>query len=158
MWFMLCPTLILLVLPVELTSDQTTMQTRPSTSRVLARRCAILLSPTNIIFTLYWLQIAPYLSLFINCTGWAPSFPRVMSNEQLAIALEAARAVGLGRMASIGDISCDIEVRQQITVCLAFTQVVCRVVWNFWNAPRLCLRRFIILDQLAFPAICRTCR
>jgi hypothetical protein len=54
-----------------------------------------------------------------------------MSNEQLAIALEAARAVGLGRMASIGDISCDIEVRQPITVCLAFTQVVYRVVWNF---------------------------
>lgn len=33
-----------------------------------------------------------------------------MSNEQLAVALEFSRAVGKGRMASVGDISCDIEV------------------------------------------------
>jgi alpha-aminoadipic semialdehyde synthase len=33
-----------------------------------------------------------------------------MSNEQLATALHLAKSVGLGRMASIGDISCDIEV------------------------------------------------
>jgi alpha-aminoadipic semialdehyde synthase len=36
-----------------------------------------------------------------------------MSNEQLVVALERARALGKGRMASVGDISCDIEVHMQ---------------------------------------------
>jgi hypothetical protein len=35
-----------------------------------------------------------------------------MSNQQLATALELARKVGFGRMVSVGDISCDIEVRK----------------------------------------------
>ena len=61
-------------------------------------------------------QIAPYLTLLFNGAGWAPNFPRLMTNEQLALALEKAQQVGKGRFACIGDISCDVEVRA-ITVC-----------------------------------------
>ena len=34
-----------------------------------------------------------------------------MTNDQLAVALGRAKEVGRGRFASVGDISCDIEVR-----------------------------------------------
>ena len=33
--------------------------------------------------------------MLINGAGWAPSFPRLMTNEQLAVALEKAQQVGL---------------------------------------------------------------
>lgn len=46
----------------------------------------------------------------MNGAGWAQGFPRLMSNEQLAVTLEAAQNVGKGRFACVGDISCDIEV------------------------------------------------
>ncbi|KIM79378.1 hypothetical protein PILCRDRAFT_74408 [Piloderma croceum F 1598] len=54
-------------------------------------------------------KVAPYLTLFINGTAWNPSFPRLMTNEQLAVTLERAQQVGRGRFTSVGDISCDIE-------------------------------------------------
>ncbi|VDC06971.1 unnamed protein product [Peniophora sp. CBMAI 1063] len=44
-------------------------------------------------------KIAPYLTLLINGAGWAPGFPRLLTNEQLPLAR---------RLAAIGDISCDI--------------------------------------------------
>jgi hypothetical protein len=58
-------------------------------------------------------QIAPYLTLLINGTGWGPSYPRLMTNEQLRVTLERTTEMGVrgwGRFGCIGDISCDIEV------------------------------------------------
>ncbi|THH32666.1 hypothetical protein EUX98_g1482, partial [Antrodiella citrinella] len=60
--------------------------------------------------------IAPYLTLLFNGAGWAPNFPRLMSNDQLTLALEKAQQIGKGRFACIGDISCDVEVRRSYTV------------------------------------------
>ncbi|KAH9916537.1 Saccharopine dehydrogenase-domain-containing protein [Fomitopsis serialis] len=54
-------------------------------------------------------KIAPYLSLLLHGAGWAPNFPRIMSNAQLITALEKAQQIGRGRFACVGDISCDIE-------------------------------------------------
>ncbi|KDR71797.1 hypothetical protein GALMADRAFT_253543 [Galerina marginata CBS 339.88] len=54
-------------------------------------------------------KVAPYLTLFLNGTGWSPSFPRLMTNDQLAIALTRAQALGGARCTNIGDISCDVE-------------------------------------------------
>lgn len=54
-------------------------------------------------------KVAPYLTLFLNGTGWSPSFPRLMTNEQLTVALERARQLGGARFTNIGDISCDVE-------------------------------------------------
>ncbi|CCL98467.1 uncharacterized protein FIBRA_00465 [Fibroporia radiculosa] len=54
-------------------------------------------------------KIAPYLSLLLHGAGWSPSYPRLMTNEQLTLALEKAQQVGRGRFACVGDISCDIE-------------------------------------------------
>ncbi|KAK7696375.1 hypothetical protein QCA50_001029 [Cerrena zonata] len=54
-------------------------------------------------------KVAPYLTSLINGAGWAPSFPRLMTNEQLAVALEKAQQVGRGRFICVGDISCDVE-------------------------------------------------
>ncbi|KAG6811583.1 hypothetical protein H0H92_006747 [Tricholoma furcatifolium] len=54
-------------------------------------------------------KVAPYLTLFLNGVGWAQDFPRLMTNEQLAIALARARPLGGARFTNIGDISCDIE-------------------------------------------------
>lgn len=56
------------------------------------------------------LQIAPYLSLLLHGAGWAPGFPRTMSNAQLLHTLTKAQQIGRGRFACVGDISCDIEV------------------------------------------------
>ncbi|KAF5378151.1 hypothetical protein D9615_007633 [Tricholomella constricta] len=53
--------------------------------------------------------VAPYLTLFLNGTGWSPTFPRLMTKEQLPIALDRARALGGARFTNIGDISCDVE-------------------------------------------------
>ncbi|GBE85762.1 predicted protein [Sparassis crispa] len=54
-------------------------------------------------------KIAPYLSLLLHGAGWAPSFPRLMTNEQLTTTLEKAQQIGMGRFACVGDISCDVE-------------------------------------------------
>ncbi|OAX41805.1 hypothetical protein K503DRAFT_863595 [Rhizopogon vinicolor AM-OR11-026] len=54
-------------------------------------------------------KVAPYLTLFLNGVGWLPSFPRLMTNEQLGIALTRAAEVGPARFGTIGDISCDVE-------------------------------------------------
>ncbi|GJE94028.1 saccharopine dehydrogenase-domain-containing protein [Phanerochaete sordida] len=54
-------------------------------------------------------KIAPYLTLLVHGAGWAGGYPRMMTNEHLRLALEAARGVGPGRFTCVGDISCDIE-------------------------------------------------
>ncbi|KAI8995205.1 Saccharopine dehydrogenase-domain-containing protein [Trametes punicea] len=54
-------------------------------------------------------KVAPYLSLLLHGAGWAPGYPRLMTNEQLTTTLEIAQTLGKGRFACIGDISCDIE-------------------------------------------------
>ncbi|KAL1942345.1 hypothetical protein VTO73DRAFT_6409 [Trametes versicolor] len=54
-------------------------------------------------------KIAPYLSLLLHGAGWAPAFPRLMTNEQLTTTLTLAQTLGKGRFACIGDISCDVE-------------------------------------------------
>jgi hypothetical protein len=56
-------------------------------------------------------QIAPYLTLFLNGVGWSPSFPRLMTKEQLTAALQLARGLDGFRFTNIGDISCDVGVR-----------------------------------------------
>ncbi|KAG6841649.1 hypothetical protein C0991_008634 [Blastosporella zonata] len=53
--------------------------------------------------------VAPYLTLFLNGVGWSSGFPRLMSNEQLSVALAHASTFGGARFTNIGDISCDIE-------------------------------------------------
>jgi alpha-aminoadipic semialdehyde synthase len=73
-------------------------------------RCGSLLLKGTSFLKHSYVQIAPYLMLFLNGTGWAPGYPRLMTNEQLALALQKARQVGKARFESIGDISCDIEV------------------------------------------------
>ena len=55
-------------------------------------------------------KIAPYLSLLLHGAGWAPAFPRLMTNEQLTTTLEIAQTLGKGRFACVGDISCDVGV------------------------------------------------
>ncbi|TFK83565.1 hypothetical protein K466DRAFT_665741 [Polyporus arcularius HHB13444] len=54
-------------------------------------------------------KIAPYLSLLLHGAGWAPAFPRLMTNEQLTTTLEIAQTLGKGRFACVGDISCDVS-------------------------------------------------
>ncbi|KAG5340357.1 hypothetical protein C0989_002087 [Termitomyces sp. Mn162] len=54
-------------------------------------------------------KIAPYLTLFLNGTGWSSNFPRLMTTMQLSLALDRARAFKGFRFRNIGDISCDIE-------------------------------------------------
>ncbi|KAK7048252.1 mitochondrial alpha-aminoadipic semialdehyde synthase [Favolaschia claudopus] len=51
--------------------------------------------------------IAPYLTLFLNGVGWAPSFPRLMTSVELIDTLSRAKAIGGARFTNIGDISCD---------------------------------------------------
>ncbi|KAG6886864.1 hypothetical protein C0995_003874 [Termitomyces sp. Mi166 len=53
--------------------------------------------------------VAPYLTLFLNGTGWSPNFPRLMTNNQLIVALDRARTFPGWRFTNVGDISCDIE-------------------------------------------------
>lgn len=63
-------------------------------------------------------KVAPFLTLLLNGAGWAPSYPRLISNDQLTVALERAQQVGRGRFACVGDISCDVEVTKlPVTVC-----------------------------------------
>ncbi|KAI0631584.1 Saccharopine dehydrogenase-domain-containing protein [Trametes polyzona] len=54
-------------------------------------------------------KIAPYLSLLLHGAGWAPRYPRLMTNEQLTTTLEIGKTLGKGRFACVGDISCDVE-------------------------------------------------
>lgn len=60
------------------------------------------------------IQVAPYLTLLLNGTGWAPGYPRLMTNEQLEIALTRAEELGGARFQNIGDISCDPLVMHRI--------------------------------------------
>ncbi|KAI0349833.1 hypothetical protein OH77DRAFT_1431672 [Trametes cingulata] len=57
----------------------------------------------------FHIQIAPYLSLLLHGAGWAPAYPRLMTNEQLTTTLNIAQTLGKGRFACVGDISCDVE-------------------------------------------------
>ncbi|KAJ7459741.1 Saccharopine dehydrogenase-domain-containing protein [Mycena latifolia] len=52
-------------------------------------------------------DIAPYLTLFLNGVGWAPSYPRLMTSADLIETLSRAKAIGGARFTNIGDISCD---------------------------------------------------
>ncbi|KAJ7645472.1 Saccharopine dehydrogenase-domain-containing protein [Mycena polygramma] len=54
-------------------------------------------------------EVAPYLTLFLNGVGWAPSFPRLMTNADLIETLTRAQRLGGARFTNIGDISCDPE-------------------------------------------------
>ncbi|KAF6756526.1 Saccharopine dehydrogenase-domain-containing protein, partial [Ephemerocybe angulata] len=54
-------------------------------------------------------KVAPYLTLLLHGAGWAPGFPRLMTNAQLVQALEKAQTLGGLRGLNVGDISCDIE-------------------------------------------------
>ncbi|CDO70674.1 hypothetical protein BN946_scf184761.g12 [Trametes cinnabarina] len=54
-------------------------------------------------------KVAPYLSLLLHGAGWAPGYPRLMTNENLTTTLEMAQTLGKGRFACVGDISCDVE-------------------------------------------------
>ncbi|KAI6014540.1 hypothetical protein PISMIDRAFT_89188 [Pisolithus microcarpus 441] len=54
-------------------------------------------------------KVAPYLTLFLNGVGWLPGFPRLMTNQDVTVALNRAAEVGPARFGTIGDISCDIE-------------------------------------------------
>lgn len=86
----------------------------------------------------HW-QIAPYLTLLLHGAGWAQGFPRLISNEQLAVTLDAARAVGTGRFTCVGDISCDVEVRSTFISQEAVADVLIyhRVASNFYRGtPR----------------------
>ncbi|KAJ7319097.1 Saccharopine dehydrogenase-domain-containing protein [Mycena albidolilacea] len=51
--------------------------------------------------------VAPYLTLFLNGVGWAPSFPRLMTSADLIDTLTRAKAIGGARFTNVGDISCD---------------------------------------------------
>ncbi|KAF8903416.1 Saccharopine dehydrogenase-domain-containing protein [Mucidula mucida] len=61
----------------------------------------------NLYKSVFSSNIAPYLTLFLNGGGWAPGFPRLMSGDDLRMALSRAHAGW--RMTNIGDISCDPE-------------------------------------------------
>lgn len=65
-------------------------------------------------FLLKFMQVAPYLTLFLNGVGWAQGYPRLMTNEDLVTALQRAREIGGARFTSIGDISCDLGVGSRI--------------------------------------------
>lgn len=53
-------------------------------------------------------QVAPYLTLFLNGVGWSNGFPRLMSNDQLVVALKRAQELGGARCTNMGDITCDV--------------------------------------------------
>ena len=65
------------------------------------------LSRARILF-IHFSQVAPYLTLFLNGVGWSNGFPRLMSNDQLVIALKRAQELGGARCTNIGDITCDV--------------------------------------------------
>ncbi|KAJ7134466.1 Saccharopine dehydrogenase-domain-containing protein [Mycena epipterygia] len=52
-------------------------------------------------------DVAPYLTLFLNGVGWAPSFPRLMTSADLINTLSRAKAIGGARFTNVADISCD---------------------------------------------------
>ncbi|KAF5390911.1 hypothetical protein D9757_004030 [Collybiopsis confluens] len=59
-------------------------------------------------------RIAPYVTLLLNGAGWAPGFPRLMSNDGLRECVSLIKAMGKdteGRFGCVGDISCDPYVR-----------------------------------------------
>ncbi|KAJ3805773.1 Saccharopine dehydrogenase-domain-containing protein [Lentinula aff. lateritia] len=56
-------------------------------------------------------RIAPYLTLLLNGAGWAPGYPKMMSEEGVKTAGNVIDGMdentGKGRFAVVGDISCD---------------------------------------------------
>ncbi|TEB18758.1 hypothetical protein FA13DRAFT_1803049 [Coprinellus micaceus] len=53
-------------------------------------------------------KIYPYLTLLLHGAGWAPGFPRLVTNAQLPSVLAQADALGGLRGRNVGDVSCDI--------------------------------------------------
>ncbi|KAK2465033.1 hypothetical protein APHAL10511_003109 [Amanita phalloides] len=62
----------------------------------------------NLYHSVFCEKVAPYLTLFLNGVGWSEGFPRLMTNEQLVLALRRARELGGARFTNIGDIACDV--------------------------------------------------
>ncbi len=83
-------------------------------------------------------KIAPYLSLLLHGAGWAPAFPRLMTNEQLTTTLEIAQTLGKGRFACVGDISCDVSVREQRAYKGSLPDDACRADWSSCPGTRRC--------------------
>jgi hypothetical protein len=83
-----------------------------------------------------------------------------MSNDQLAIALELARGVGKGRMISVGDISCDIEVSipEWLLYKYLIPAVPFRAVWNSSHAPRPFRSHSTPPAPRSFPRTSQVCR
>ncbi|KDQ57993.1 hypothetical protein JAAARDRAFT_129317 [Jaapia argillacea MUCL 33604] len=54
-------------------------------------------------------KVYPYLTLLLNGTGWSEGFPRLMTNEQLGLALRKADGLGGMRGRCVGDVSCDVH-------------------------------------------------
>lgn len=57
-------------------------------------------------------RILPYASCVLNCIYWEPRFPRLITKEGVARCF----AGGRGRLAAVGDISCDIGGSIELTV------------------------------------------
>ncbi|XP_006457019.1 hypothetical protein AGABI2DRAFT_188762 [Agaricus bisporus var. bisporus H97] len=62
--------------------------------------------------SLFGERIMPYVTLFLNGTGWASGFPSILTTQQLSNAISKAQSLGIPsavtRARCIGDISCDI--------------------------------------------------
>lgn len=61
--------------------------------------------------SLFPIRIAPYLTLLLNGAGWAPGYPKMMSEEGVKTAGNVINGMDenkrKGRFAVVGDISCD---------------------------------------------------
>ncbi|KAF9067905.1 Saccharopine dehydrogenase-domain-containing protein [Rhodocollybia butyracea] len=90
-------------------SDASLSQIAPSTTYSRSDYYSHPSSYTSIFSTF----IAPYLTLLLNGTGWAPGFPRLIGKEALGDCVkrikDIEREIGRreGRFGVVGDISCD---------------------------------------------------
>lgn len=90
-------------------SDTSLSQTTPSTTY---SRSDYYSNPSSYTST-FSTCIAPYLTLLLNGTGWAPGFPRLIGKEALGDCVkqikDIEREIGRreGRFGVVGDISCD---------------------------------------------------
>lgn len=53
-------------------------------------------------------KIAPYLTTLIHGAGWAPGYPRIMTNEATDKMIQSAG--GKQKMVTVQDVTCDLEV------------------------------------------------
>lgn len=57
-------------------------------------------------------KIAPYVTSLIHGAGWAPGFPRIMTNKDTQSLIKATG--GKQKLVALQDVTCDLEVRSRL--------------------------------------------